>query len=375
MSERLRSLLTVAVLAAALSGAAAVADTITLEPAPGDLGELRSDGFLNLTADGKDIYLFDSDVGEVRVFREASGAAWGKAIRLNGTPSAPALDLAADSGQIALTYSAEGLYVYGLDGALEGRSELFFTTGVERGKGGWIVSLINLPHPRGGFVGRDQFGEDVPRVVTLDSDLEPWHSGLAMDKTEAITASVAAGRQLRLAAAGEQIYAAEAGNYRIYELSKRLELRSTMSDPELFREASEDGGSLDIVRSDAERFDATKGKEVGGGESGPPATTATAFTFGRVIRDIAWLSEQSALLVLVEAGIDGDRSALDLLDPLTGKGRRYTLRGGTESPLQQVDVGHRYVWVRSKRGGETSYRIDKLDLVEGGREVELEIRQ
>ncbi len=355
---------------------------VILEIAPRDLGTAHSEGDLLLAASsgGKEIYIFDSEAGEVETFLE-SGEAWGDPINLAGGVSSPLHGVSRfDIRDGIMAFSAgEGVYVYSDEGQLKHQRRIFRPGDISvLSSGSWAVSLINLPHPAvpGRFLARGEFGEEVPRIVFLDRDFELAEAGLFMED-EKVSGSAAAGRTLRLAWGGDRLYAAELANYRVSEFDRNLNLTASFSEPELFfeegREDSVDPADSGTTKLE-ESFD-QKEKSLGRDLARAPKAarpgkrTVQAFHYTPVIRDIAWDQDSDRLILLIDRGIASAQHAIDMLDPLTGRVRRVLCELpeeiGQGLTLTQIAAGKRYVWLRGYDGTTPTFRVSKLDLTEG----------
>ncbi len=355
---------------------------VTLEIAPRDLGTVHSEGDLLLAASpgGKEIYIFDSDAGEVEIFLE-SGESWGERVRLVSDVSSLLHRVSRlDVRDGVMAFSAgDGVYVFSDEGQLKHQRKIFRPGDIAvLNTSTWAVSLINLPHPAGPgrFLARGEFGDQVPRIVLLDRDFEQAEAGLFMED-EKVSGSAAAGRTLRLAWGVNRLYAAELANYRVFVLDRNLNLTASFSEPELF---FEEGREDPVDQADSgttkleEGFD-QKEKSLGRDLAQAPQAaklvkrTVQAFHYTPVIRDIAWDQDSDRLILLIDRGVASAQNAIDLLDPLTGQVRRILCELpeeiGQDLTITQIAAGKRYVWLRGYDGTTPTLRVGKLDLTEG----------
>jgi len=365
--------------------------SVVLETATGSLSDVRGTTFLLLTtADrGGEVLTYDLATGELRRFNE-NGAAWGEPLELrdeNNAVPQPILEFASRDGDVALI-GGEGIYLFGPDGALEGHRRIFMPGGIAATQRGWALSLVDLPHPvhRGEYLARKEFGDEVPRVILLDDDLEILEKGLLADDPS-VSTSAAAGRQLHLAGAADRLYAIEKANYRLFELDKRLDLRGTFRDPELTfesgrategREEDSEGDQNALVASAKAEIE-RRGQNVGGSASPPRAETAdpvsASFDYVSVVEAAVWDESSKKLILLLASDVLDRDPMLDLLDPATGKVSRVRVRMPpgvrSEGALNQLAIGRRYLWIRARRGNQPTFRLRLSSLAETGLEIEL----
>lgn len=281
--------------------------------------------------------------------------------------------MAVDGSVLALVGMRNG-YLFDLrKGATKAHSSnLPFSADVEATKFGWAVALQNMPMGAAKIYGRGQFEDDIPRVVLLDDDLEVKRTGLLEEELPQ-SGSIGAARRLSLAWDGDsRLYAAEVANYRIYALDKDLDLRATYRDPELTLEegldlrSEEEKSAIEAKLAEAAE---RQGQDLARSGGGGRVMVAEAFNYEPVIQDIAWDSRQHVLLVLVSAGIAGDASTLDLLNPSTGEVRRVGLQfptGAASQRFGQVVAGHDYLWFRNLNGKNPVYRLKRSRLLDKG---------
>ena len=351
--------------------------TVTLERAPGELGKAESTGslFIVTAAKGKEVLLFDSASGEVKPFLE-TGDSWAKPIALRGPGgekfSPAAFRMAVNGGLIACA-SPSGVKLFELEtGELAADAPYLHHAAAVAAMpdGSWAVSLTRLPFPEIERADQDKFGGPAPRFVVVNDKLEIQRQGLAADKDR--TPNQAAARTLRLAASPDRLFAAEIGNYKLYEFDRRLKLHDTFNDPHL---KLEEGLGLPPDHQAQEKFLAearqniarkgTDATEAAAGASGPTRGQSSFFSYQTVIGDMAWDPYSHQLILLLADGIAADHEALDLLDPATGNVRRLLLRlpeGAARKPLSQLAVGHRYLWFRSHSGVSPTFRLDRSAL-------------
>lgn len=343
---------------------------VTASVAPGRLGQLTGTGLslIATTSEGRELMVFDSATWEIRRFLE-TGAQWGDSTHLDagwGTkPQVFALAVA-DDGDIALL-GGEGIEVFDSDGASRARRPILWPSDVVTSERGWLVSLMNVPHPSGtGYLGRKEFGEEVPALLRLDADLEFDASGLVLEGGMT-DPDVAAGVRLQVAAATDRVYTMEISNYRIQELGFDLEPRSSYSDPELFfaQARRPDHPNHEKVEREAAASMAV-GIDLAGSGKPPKPPVSGAFTTRVVVQDLAWEDSLDRLVILLDRGVGSSGAALDLLDPATGAVQRIGVRlpenVKLESPLSQLAIGRRYAWLRSRTGTDPLLRISRQDL-------------
>jgi hypothetical protein len=344
--------------------------TATLEPAPGELGGVRSKGTLFILTDakGKEVLLFDSATSELTSYLE-SGATWGKPVQLRGRDGAPfapqAFRVEVSGDQVAFA-SPLGVDFFQRDTgefAAEDRT-LHHAADIEARPGGdWVVDLTRPPIPQLEQADHERFGGITPRLVVVDENLEVSRYGLAGGDRR--TGNETAARTLRLAASSDRLFAAELANYKIYEFDRKLRLRSTYADPSLQLEKGV-GAPPDVEGRKQFLAEAHQLMSRAGGDASKPArsgnVTSDFFTFQIAIQDIAWDLRSHQLVILLAQGVANDVGALDLLDPTTGQVRRLLLRypeGAPHVELSQLAVGYRYLWLRSHPGGGPTFRLDR----------------
>jgi hypothetical protein len=353
--------------------------TATLERAPGDLGGVRSKGTLFILTDakGKEVLLFDSATSELASYLE-TGAIWGKPVRLrerNGEPFSPqAFRVEVNGSQIAFAWPL-GVALFERETgelAAEDRT-LDYAADIEAMPGGnWVVDRTRPPIPALERADHERFGGITPRLVVVDDKLEVSRYGLAAPSGR--TANASAAQTLRLAASGDRLYAAELANYKVYELDRRLKLRSTYVEPSMQLEKGvgvpPDGEGQKRFLAQARQLIDRTGKDASKPASGGEVKSEF-FSYQAVVKDIAWDARSHELVMLLARGIANDVGALDLLDPTTGKVRRLLLRFPEDAPhveLSQLAVGHRYLWLRSHPGEGPTFRLDRETLTQA-REV------
>lgn len=276
-------------------------------------------------------------------------------------------------------------YVFELrNGTAEAHSrKLPFSADVEHTSFGWLVGLQNMPPPPafrediGKIFGRKTFGDDIPRLVLLDDDLEIRRAGL-YEKELPESGSIGTARRLKVAWDGYWLYAAELGNHQIFALDKDFELQATYRDPELFLEEGINAVDKKDVEETEQRYrdqverqgkDLVPPRRARREESDDPAASASVFNYQAVILDITWDHGDNRLLLLIAAGITENSQTLDILDPTTGDVRRVSLRfpaGSETTTFSQVIAGHDYLWFRSLSGEHPPYRLDRTQLFEKG---------
>lgn len=236
--------------------------------------------------------------------------------------------------------------------------------------GSWAVSLTRLPFPEIERADEEKFGGPAPRFVVVNDKLDIRRQGLPAEKGR--TPNQAAARALRLAASPERLFAAEIGNYKLYEFNRGLKLSGTLADPHLKLEEGlglpADNQAQDKFLAEARQISIRRGTDAAKGAARPGEPTrgqSSFFSFQTVIGDMAWDSYSHQLILLLADGIAADHEALDLLDPSTGNVRRLLLRlpeGTDRKQLSQVAVGHRYLWFRSHSGVGPTFRLDRSAL-------------
>lgn len=377
----------IAVVAVALAAAAAGPPppprlaSVTLERAPGQLGDVRSPGSLALVAGakGKEILLFDGGSGALSSYLE-TGVSWTKAVHLKdrqGMVYSPVVFRFKVGGDRIAFAGPKGVDLFKRDTGeyAGGTADLHHAADVEAMPGGdWVVNLTWLPIPELVRAAKERFDGTEPRLVVVDGDLEVSRHGLAEEAAR--TGNQTAARALRLAASPDRLFAAELANYKVYELDRRLKLRATYLDPAMQLEKGlglqPDMTARKHYLSEAERQIATAGNDAAKGPrpSGrPPGKMESEFfSYQPAIEDIAWDPRSHLLILLLAPGIVNDVGALDLLDPATGRTRRLLLRLpeglSTYGPLAQLAVGYRYLWLRNYIGGNPTLRLDRSALAE-----------
>jgi hypothetical protein len=352
---------------------------VVLEPAPRDLGALRTEGFLLLQAHpgGGEILLLDDRDGKLYRFGE-TGHQRGDPLLLrtaSGETLPDVIGFAAGGSQLAIATPFKTL-LYTEDGRYVAEKPLVFPADITAKKvGSWVLSLGATPRSESNeFFGRGEFTGLPPRLIELGTKLKLGRTGLPMKEADrAISGSRALGRNLSVAWSGDHLYAAELANYTVYELGSSLQLRATFRDPELALES--DGGArqasrlernarhtLDHLPGDAAKPDGTPAKK--------PRTSA-ASNQQNVIRDIAWHSASNRLAILIQRDVLDTGPVLDLLDPQTGEVERFYLKvpDGLEGqqPISQIAVGDSYVWLRAHSGSQQTWRVSHALLVDGER--------
>ncbi len=352
--------------------------TLAVEQAPRELGQFRSESFVLIAADrkAKELYVFDNADRSLSRFTE-TGERWGDPVTLgspsealNSSPEPPQALRIGGAGIAIMTPS--GVIEYGLDGNVEASRRVFMPADLAALKSGWALSLVNLRTASGKFAARKSFGDRTPRLVTIGGeDLGTDYTGIYEDD-EIRGGGASAGRGLLLASAGSRLYAVERAAYRVHELTRKLSVVATYTEPKWGGDADD----ADIEPSEetrealAELVTQAKstGRNVGGQTKsqrrpGPPM--GGDLSYKQVARAVAWSGDR--LVILLDRGIaDRDRPALDLLDPVTGEGRRFALAGLGDAQISQLTIGHRWIWLRARSGSVPIYRIDALALVEGG---------
>ena len=362
-----------------LASAALVAEeaqlpSAALEPAPGTLGEARFDGPVALGAEPGDsaIYLFDTSEARLFEFRE-SGDSWGKPVQLldeRGLPlkvRAPAL--AVNRGRLLISgLTVTGVYKLNGDRVSLSRGLPFAVDAAGLGARGWLVALAQVaPNVRLAGAEPSLLEEKTrDRLIAVDHDLDLMASSLGLD--DEVPSHLAAARALELAFDGENVWAAELANYRLFRLSEGLSLEETFEEPELLLEEGADideepraeGEDLpsEVTRLVEESpTDLTTGKK--------PEMRPTMYRYKPVIRDLAWDPVSRQLVILLAAGGAESAPALDLMDPVTGETRRIKIEVlGTEGPpvLAQLAVTEKYLWVRNLNGKSPTYRLHRSAL-------------
>lgn len=342
---------------------------VQLEVAPDELGQAHSEGALVLAAsdNGKLIYLFDAEKATLAAYRE-SGKIWNDPVRLlddQGNafqPRAAALALA--KSQVAIA-GFDMLGLFETDGerrSLTRTLPLASDVAAVPGRG-WLVALPSLAHGirLGGGEMRDFGGDERPRLVLLDDDLDTFRTGLPAEAGSRESA-LAAARSLRLTSNGERIFAAEIANYRIYELDTGLRVRAIHEDSDLFfEEGQPDAPNQAEIPEDVARHLDAMPADLDKPASDREGRSYTAFNYTTVIRDIAWDEVSDRLLILLAAHGAQARPAVDLLDPATGQVAHLELRfpRGEDAELSQIVPGDGFVWVRSHAGSTPTYRFSR----------------
>ncbi|HEV7505109.1 MAG TPA: hypothetical protein VGS07_09375 [Thermoanaerobaculia bacterium] len=319
--------------------------------------------------------LFDSGTGELKPFLE-TGDSWAKPITLRGPGgekfSPAAFRMAVNGGLIACA-NPSGVKLFNLEtGELAADAPYLNHAAAVAAMpdGSWAVSLTRLPFPEIERADEEKFGGPAPRFVVVNDKLDIRRQGLPAEKGR--TPNQAAARALRLAASPDRFFAAEIGNYRLYEFDHRLKLRDTFADPHL---KLEEGLGLPADKQTQEKFlaearqtGARKGTDATKGAARPTEPTkgqSSFFSYQMVIGDMAWDPYSHQLILLLADGIVADHEALDLLDLSTGNVRRLLLRlpeGTVRKQLSQLAVGHRYLWFRSHSGVGPTFRLDRSAL-------------
>ena len=350
---------------------------VTLERAPGELGKVESTGslFIVTAAKGKEVLLFDSGSGELKPFLE-TGDSWAKPVTLRGPGgekfSPAAFRMAANGGLIACA-GPSGVKLFNLEtGELAADAPYLNHAAAVAAMpdGSWAVSLTRLPFPEIERADEEKFGGPAPRFVVVNDKLDIRRQGLPAEKGR--TPNQTAARALRLAASPDRLFAAEIGNYRLYEFDRRLKLRDTFDDPHL---KLEEGLGLPADKQEQEKFlaearqsIARRGTDAAKGAarpSDPVRGQSSFFSYQTVIGDMAWDPYSHQLILLLADGIAADHEALDLLDPATGNVRRLLLRlpeGPARKQLSQLAVGRRYLWFRSHSGVGPTFRLGRSAL-------------
>ncbi len=351
-----------------LVGVPVFGEALTLEAAPRDLGELSSSDDLLMTASGQEMILFDASSLEVRRYLE-SGSTWGKAKKLSAQVRPVPRFSRLDASGGTLSFSGhKGVFLYTDKGVSKGQVEIFQPGDIAQiSTREWVVSLTNLPHPAkpGAFIGRRQFGEEIPRVIVLDRNLEVSEKGLIVEDP-LLSGSAAVGQTLRLAWSGQHLYAAELASYRIYQLDRDLETQTIFNDPALaFKEQEhieatpEEDDAMAAAQQDF-GADASRPPQAGPRAKGKRLTAR----YTPVIRDITWDDSGERLLILIDAAALAEWPAVDLLDPSTGESRRLELRlpkGAKPVTLTQIATTQRFVWLRGYAGTSPTFRFAKAD--------------
>lgn len=351
--------------------------TVTLERAPGELGKVESAGslFIVTAAKGKEVLLFDSNSGELKPFLE-TGDSWAKPITLRGPGgmkfSPAAFRMAVNGGLIACA-GPTGVKLFNLEtGELAADAPYLNHAAAVAAMpdGSWAVSLTRLPFPEIERADEEKFGGPAPRFVVVNDKLDIRRQGLPAEKGR--TPNQAAARALRLAASPERLFAAEIGNYKLYEFNRGLKLSGTFDDPHLKLEEglglAADNQAQDKFLAEARQISIRRGTDAAKGAARPSEPTrgqSSFFSFQTVIGDMAWDPYSHQLILLLADGIAADHEALDLLEPSTGNVRRLLLRlpeGTDRKQLSQLAVGHRYLWLRSHSGAGPTFRLDRSAL-------------
>jgi len=351
-----------------LAGSPSRGEALTLEVAPRDLRALSSADDLLITASGQEVILFDAASLEVHRFLE-SGSSWGKAKKLSAQEQPAPRFSRLDASGGTLSFSGHrGVFLYTDKGVPKGQMDIFQPGDIAQiSTREWAVSLTNLPHPAkpGAFIGRRQFGKEIPRVIVLDRNLEVTEKGMIVEDS-LLSGSAAVGQTLRLAWSGQHLYAAELASYRIYQLDRDLETQTIFNDPELaFKEQEhiEATPEEDEAMAEAQQdlgADASRPKKAGPKAKGKRLTAR----YTPVIRDITWDDSGKRLLILIDAAALAERPAVDLLDPSTGESRRVELRlpkGAKPVTLTQIATTRRFVWLRGYAGTSPTFRFAKAD--------------
>ncbi len=351
--------------------------SVTLERAPGELGDVRSSGSLQLAADakGKEIMLFDGGSGELASYLE-TGAAWAKPVPLRdrqGSAYRPVIFRYKVSGDRIAFAGPKGVDLFKREAGeyVGGTADLHHAADVELMPGGdWVINLTWLPIPELVRAAKERFDGTEPRLVAVDDDLEVSRHGLAEESER--TGNQTAARTLRLAASTDRLFAAELANYKVYELDRRLKLLTTYRDPSIQLEKGL-GLAPDVAMqkhyvSEAKRQVSQSGKDAAKGERPQGKPESEFFNYQPAIGDIAWDPRSHRLLILLAPGIVNDVGALDLLDPTTGQVQRLLLRlpEGLASygPIAQLVVGYRYLWLRNYPGNHPTLRLDRSALAQ-----------
>ncbi len=357
------------------------APTVTLQLAPGALGELRSEGRLLLAteAGGQEIYVLNTQDEAIWTFLE-DGDSWGDHVGLqsDGVSSLPMFGSFAVANRSFAFVGPKGLYLFNRKGYLQQKKETFEARDIVSDFGShWAVSLLNLPHPKipGRFFFRTTKKGDLPaQLLMVDRQLETAEEGLP-SSDQKHSGGAAAGRSLRLAWGDGKLYAAELANYQIYELDSSLEEVNSFRDPELFLEEGRESGEQVEGQPDAE------GENEADEESAPPDLNLgknalkssdaskrrkgsfVKFNLVPVILDIAWDDSAGLLVILLDSGAVGEHAAIDWLDPNTGEVTRISIAlpkaAKGSAKLTQLVVSEHYLWLRGYPGTSPTFRLEK----------------
>lgn len=360
------SLLTLA--SPSLAATANVPPRVAVEGAPLELGAKTSPGSLVLAAsgDGRELFLFDTETSTLTRYLE-TGERRREEVVLRGVAGAPFRPKAprlAVAGEVVAVAGFDGMALFRDTGELlvATRTLPLVSSLAAAGGGQWLLGLhqlgVRLP-------GTDTagLGEEEPRLVWVDDDLELRRTGLLRER--AGSAALGAARALRVAFDGERVYAAELANYRIHELDSGLRLRHTWEVPTLLFESAEtDAAEPSSAPPKAVRnYLETLPEELVSRPEDDGKQVYEAFSHRDVVRAMAWDSRARRLVLFIAPGIVADEAALDLLDPVTGILTRGLLAhpsGEEASPLvSQLVVGRRFLWFRNHEGRSTTYRVDR----------------
>jgi hypothetical protein len=346
---------------------------VRAEVAERDLSDVTGKDALIATGDnGKTLYVFTPEDESIRAYSE-NGDRWGDPVPLTyfDSPKLPTLSRM-DVGDDRVVFAgSEGVFVFDLDGRQVAAARLFRPTdAVFLSQGAWVVGLCNLPHPAGGdrFFARGSFGDEVPRLVVYDDDFEVEATGL-LEEGGPGSPNRAVARQLRLAAAGDRIYAAEIASYRLFELSKNLKIRDVVEDEDLLfvDKPSSEGAAVEGL--EAPELDSF-GKDLATGDPRPEPRKpgGVVVNVQRVIADVAWAKFPSRLYLLLERSDAGELHGVDQIDFLAGEARRSQIHlpdGYADLKLKQIAVGRRHVWLRGYPEDTPLFRVDRSVLEQG----------
>lgn len=345
-----------------------------LERAPGDLGAARFEGSVSLAAAGAALFLYETENGTLRRFQE-DGDPWGKAVSLlseRGTPfRVRAPRLAIGRGRLLVAGLTEvGVFKLNGDRVALSRSLALTLAASDFGPRGWLLALAQVgSNVR--FSGSPALSPDKmearSRLVAVDHDLEVMATGLPLDGD--VPSSLAAARALRLAFDGENVWAAELANYRVYRLTEGLNLEETLEDPGLFLEEGSGEERQPSETADSAlppamaRYIEGQSEDLVTGEK--PRLQPNIYRYKSVIRDIEWDPVDGRLVLLLAAGGAAPGPAVDLLEPATGEVRRLELElpadvAGQE--VAQLAITEGYLWVRNLDGGSPTLRLPRSEL-------------
>ncbi|MEM7350437.1 MAG: hypothetical protein AAF657_06495 [Acidobacteriota bacterium] len=362
----------------------------TIEIAPRELGEYRADSEILLAASSKEgeVLVLNKDDLTVTRFRE-DGKSWGAPLPLRFSGLAPfpsVIRLDTLRSRLAVTGS-DGVYTFSDEGFLQSSKRLFQPSDVAIvSESAVAVSLVNIPHPTkpGHFLARKEFEANVPRIITLDNQLDTSDIGLPIDDSNDDASSIV-GSSLRLAAGHGRIFAAEIASYRIYELDEDLRPVAVFSELDrlggstISPSETSAGEANQELREAHQSESSLKQEKVPGRDLGrrPPLASEAKlrFQYPSIVKDIAWDNENRKLIVLTALADQKHLFGVDYLDPDSGVLNRIKVKlpgkENQDTRLTQIAAGQHYVWFRAFDGQTPTFRLSKA-VLESGDEIQLD---